>query len=98
MDHLDFPVIAPDKLAHFFYGSLAATLSAVVAIKVAHLPEIAWVFSLVAAVAIGVLKEAFDYLQNRIEKMPTHVVDKGDVLATTLGGVSVALPLLLMVF
>jgi len=94
---MKIPTIAPDKAGHFVYGAFAAMIGAIVAAKVIGEPQFAWLLAIAAALLIGVCKEALDYWQNKQADLPLHVVERADIIATALGGVSVALPLLLMV-
>ena len=88
---------AQDKANHFVYGAFAAMIGAIVAAKVIGEPQFAWLVAIAAAALIGICKEAIDYWQNKQADLPLHVVERADIIATALGGVPVALPLLLMV-
>lgn len=76
------PTIPPDKLGHYFFGSLASVVGALVAYALG-LP--AWSGALVAALAVGLLK---DVVIDKI--MGKGQFDPLDIVATVAGGVPAA--------
>jgi Na+-driven multidrug efflux pump len=84
-----------DKAGHFIVGSAVA---AVVAMAAAHAGYSAPLMGICAALGVGVGKEISDYVINRRRakagQTPSHTVDGGDLIATTLGAFPVALPLI----
>jgi len=82
---MKLPLIAQDKANHFIYGTAVAVVAKLV------FPEFAF-SGLVAAVLIGLAKEAADaalnYKATKNWKTGPHSVDYKDVIATALGGLS----------
>lgn len=95
-----------DKANHYAYGSWIATAAAAAVMAVAlgcghapgWLPAAAAAAGAFAALAAGVWKEAQDQVANDAAfaagEPPPHEVSSADVLATALGAVPVAVPLL----
>ena len=92
--------IPPDKAQHYIAGTIAATAGALLASEL--LPGFMWQAAIAAAVLAGVLKELADYLINRRAiahgEAPERHVEWQDALATALGAVPVALPLLVVLW
>ena len=78
-----------DKVKHFIFGFLAGAI-----VRVIVTPFAGWDAThgvgFGAGLALGLLKEAYDTVQNnRAEdrgEPPPHSVEAADVIATTLGG------------
>jgi hypothetical protein len=100
-----------DKANHYFYGSLAAALGAIVTLGVVlwrtHAMPNTWLAcmlvalgSVIAATALGLATERRQAGLNAAAwaagKEPGHDVTMGDVIATGLGAVPVAAPWLLL--
>jgi len=86
------PQLREDYANHYIYGSAAAVLGAHLA-PLVGLPRAAG--ALIGSTVAGIVKEAIDWLLNRIAvlrgKAKPHTVDPLDMLATAAGGVPVAL-------
>lgn len=100
---------APDKLGHFFVGTMAATLVALIVMATAALhfglkmPGMAMagmIASILTAAVAGVAGEKLDAQANAkavaAGEQPPHAVSKSDIAWTALGAAPVALPLLLL--
>jgi len=78
-------VLAQDKLAHYFYGSIIAAIGGLYSV---------W-FGLVLCTVIAILKECYDALVNHLEsgdwKSGPHSVDIMDVVFTVFGGIVVSI-------
>lgn len=89
------PTIRPDHAQHFVYGTLCSSFVAAVTTYIGG-PVAAPVAGILAAAAVGVLKEAADYESNwrdlRHGLPPAHKVSGGDFWAVLLGGCIVAAP------
>ena len=87
--------LPPDKARHFIGGALVAAVAGALAMR-SH-AALAWQIAIAVALGFGVAKEAADYALNRRAMKaglaPPHGVEAMDALATTAGGVVVALPL-----
>ena len=81
-----------DKSHHFIAGALVGDVAAVAVILAGH-PEYAWGAALALAMLAGAFKEALDWRDNHLADAQVHGVEFMDALATTLGGVAVAIPL-----
>lgn len=96
---MPFNLFDTDKAGHYIAGSVAAALAALLIVGPLHEPEWASAIAVLAAFAVGGLKEAADWRSNRRRiaagQTPRHGVEWGDWAATTLGGVPVAAPLLM---
>lgn len=93
MINLEMPMLPQDKANHAIYGAGLALIAAVVGSHAFGLPG-APVALGVAALA-GAVKEASDYLANRLSGVHLHDVEFLDFLATTCGGAVVAASTLL---
>jgi hypothetical protein len=91
--------LAPDKAGHYIAGTLAAATGAMAGVLL-QTPVRAWWYAIAAAAVAGALKEARDWWQNRQAarrgKVLPHSVEGGDFVATLIGAVPVAAPLLLL--
>lgn len=98
-----------DKANHYAYGSWVATVAAciVMLLVVKLFPrELPWLFAIGAiagaagALAAGVAKELLDDAANDAATLlgqpAPHGVERSDIVATALGAVPVAVPLLLL--
>ena len=85
------PTIPPDKLGHYFYGSLICS-------GIMSLTHIVWL-SLGVCAAVAALKEFTDWLANyKAAKQglpPPHGVEFMDFVATVGGGVTVVISYLI---
>ena len=81
-----------DKAKHYLGGTLICMVCALVCIFLKK-PHLAWQVGLGAATGVGVLKEGLDWALNKY-RGTTHGVEFKDALATALGGLTVALPLI----
>ena len=78
---MNFDLIPADKAKHFLYGSIAATLGAIVAVNLGIPPEaLAFLFAL----ALGCAKEVYDKLVSK------STLDMWDAAATTAGCIPIA--------
>lgn len=90
-----------DTSHHAIGGSIVSTVGACAAILMKH-PELAWQVAAAAGLAAGVLNEAVQAVINKRAtgkwmgepKGTPHSIEVSDIAATALGGVLVALPLL----
>jgi len=87
----NLPSIPPDKLGHFFYGSIITSI-------IMCMTHIVWL-SLGVCAAVAALKEFTDWLANyKAAKQglpPPHGVEFMDFVATTAGGVTVVISYLI---
>lgn len=92
--------IPEDKAKHYIAGTIAATVGAL------SFHSMMWQAAILAALAAGILKECADAIINKKAtgqwlgdpKGQPHGVEWQDALATALGSVPVALPLLVARF
>lgn len=90
-------LIPQDKANHVIYGYISSfIIGAIYSYITGSLFNPAWFVG--AAFIVGFLKELYDYGANLAAKRknlpPMHKVSSYDVLATTIGGVSLYLPIL----
>jgi hypothetical protein len=82
-----------DKAKHYLGGTLISLVASLLCIYLLKKPALAWQLGLGAATLAGVLKEGTDWALNKY-RGTAHGVEFYDALATALGGLSVALPLI----
>lgn len=86
-------LIPQDKANHFIYGALISFI-ALALMRHFHV-LFAPIWTVVVAGAVGVLKEASDYMLAKRNvaagNPPGHDVDANDILATLLGGVLIGM-------
>lgn len=94
------PHIPDDKAQHFIYGCIAASIAQLIAIGLGR-HDLARYVGVLAAIGIGVAKEIFDYIFNRLEarqfrrygaslcglRPAPHEVSMGDIVATVWGAI-----------
>lgn len=86
-----------DKSHHVIAGTLVGTVAACAVVLAGH-PSFAWESAVIAALVAGAFKEAIDWRANHLADAPVHGVEFMDALATTLGGVAVALPMAIQAY
>jgi hypothetical protein len=102
-----FRVIEQDKANHEVYGARIGTVAAVIAIFATT--QIGWVqfaalagavAAVVTATGAGIIKERLDREANEdaifAGEAPPHSVEGADIKATAIGGIVVALPLIVL--
>lgn len=88
---MGLPVIPGDKANHIVYGAVIAAIGAIIAHKYLslHIGE----FSMLLVIACGFLKEAADWISNKLAiragRPPVHGVEGWDFVATVCGGLLV---------
>lgn len=94
---MNLPLIPQDKANHAVYGAVLTALGASLAIVAGAPPWAAALAGAVLAAAAGLLKEQLDARANAkalaAGQPPPHGVERADALATTAGGLLVAVPL-----
>jgi hypothetical protein len=89
-----------DKLQHHIVGAWVCGIGAVLALLLGLGPLAAGIAALTAALAVGLVKELADWLENRaavqLGRVPTAGVERQDFTATWSGAVPVAAPLILL--
>jgi hypothetical protein len=98
---MSLPILPADKAAHLLYGYATAAVACVLAwVCGVRAPAQLLVAALVAAVAVGLLKEAHDTLRNaRAEEAgldPPERVEFADTVATLAGGLMFCAPVWLL--
>jgi hypothetical protein len=81
-----------DKAGHYIAGSAVAAIAAIIALRL--WPAWAWASAIAAAALVGAAKELYDGWRNRRAGTEVAHVEPADTLATALGAVPVAAPML----
>lgn len=94
---MNLPLIPQDKANHAVYGAGLAAVGASLAVIAGAPPWAAALLGAVAAATLGLVKERLDARANAkalaAGHSPPHSVERGDVVATAVGGLLVAVPL-----
>jgi len=83
MSNVCFSQIAHDKKQHYAAGVLTSSVTYAYVYTKTNNKKKAAIYSIASAVVIGTLKEVSD------SRQPNNRFDPNDLLATTLGGISV---------
>lgn len=104
---MQLPVITQDKANHFIYGTVISAVTIVIGYiflekRFEHdiLMTILAGMGIVSAIFMGILKELLDFMANRQaasqNKKPVHGVELADAIYTSLGGVLLTLPIIIV--
>ena len=85
MSSVCFSQIAHDKKQHYAAGVLTSSVTYAYVYTKTKNKKKAAIYSIISAVVVGSLKEAAD------SRQPNNRFDPNDLLATTLGGISVGI-------
>lgn len=86
------PQLPSDKANHFIYGAAISVCALGAAVLIGAWPSVPlWIVPIGAAAAAGALKEGYDAYLSDVQG---HV-ELGDFLATTAGGISATLAIMM---